>query len=44
MAIVTPALIKSLFTGWNGDFQDGLADAPSQYEKIAMTVPSTTKS
>ncbi|PHM49353.1 Mu-like prophage major head subunit gpT family protein [Xenorhabdus miraniensis] len=44
MAIVTPALIKSLFTGWNGDFQNGLEDAPSQYEKIATVVPSTTKS
>ncbi|CAM3719083.1 Mu-like prophage major head subunit gpT family protein [Xenorhabdus thuongxuanensis] len=44
MAIVTPALIKSLFTGWNGDFQNGLDDAPSQYEKIATVVPSTTKS
>ncbi|CAM3282700.1 putative major head subunit [Xenorhabdus nematophila ATCC 19061] len=44
MAIVTPALIKSLFTGWNGDFQNGLEDAPSQYEKISTVVPSTTKS
>ncbi|KMW74980.1 head protein [Photorhabdus luminescens subsp. luminescens] len=44
MAIVTPALIKALFTGWNGDFQNGLDDAPSQYEKIATVVPSTTKS
>ncbi|MDC9594276.1 Mu-like prophage major head subunit gpT family protein [Xenorhabdus sp. IM139775] len=44
MAIVTPALIKSLFTGWSGDFQNGLEEAPSQYEKIATVVPSTTKS
>lgn len=44
MAILTPALISSLFTGWNGNFQDGLASAPSQYEKIATVVPSTTKS
>ncbi len=44
MAIVTPQLIKSLFTGWNGDFQNGLEDAPSQFDKIATTVPSTTKS
>ncbi|MEM8035482.1 Mu-like prophage major head subunit gpT family protein, partial [Morganella morganii] len=35
---------SSLFTGWNGNFQDGLASAPSQYEKIATVVPSTTKS
>ncbi|EYU13613.1 Mu-like prophage major head subunit gpT family protein [Photorhabdus aegyptia] len=44
MAIVTPALIKALFTGWNGDFQNGLDQAPSQYEHIATVVPSTTKS
>lgn len=44
MAIITPQLIQSLFTGWNGDFQNGLEDAPSQYEKIATTIPSTTKS
>lgn len=44
MAIVTPQLIQSLFTGWNGDFQNGLEDAPSQFERIATTVPSTTKS
>ncbi|MCD2528282.1 Mu-like prophage major head subunit gpT family protein [Providencia huaxiensis] len=44
MAIITPQLIQSLFTGWNGDFQNGLEDAPSQFERIATTVPSTTKS
>ncbi|BFI61615.1 MULTISPECIES: Mu-like prophage major head subunit gpT family protein [Yersinia pseudotuberculosis complex] len=44
MAIVTPALVKALFTGWNGDFQNGLDGAASQYEKIATIVPSTTKS
>lgn len=44
MAIVTSQLIKALFTGWNGDFQNGLDQAPSQYEKIATIVPSTTKS
>lgn len=44
MAIITPQLIQALFTGWNGDFQQGLTDAPSQFEKIAMKVTSTTKS
>lgn len=44
MAILTPQLIRDLFTGWNGDFQDGLQDAPSQFERIATVVPSTTKS
>ncbi|WP_336844977.1 Mu-like prophage major head subunit gpT family protein [Providencia rettgeri] len=44
MAILTPSLIRDLFTGWNADFQDGLQDAPSQFERIATVVPSTTKS
>lgn len=44
MAIVTAPLIKALFTGWRGDFQDGLGAAESQYKKIATSIPSTTKS
>ncbi|EJK7445827.1 Mu-like prophage major head subunit gpT family protein, partial [Escherichia coli] len=41
---ITPAMITSLMTGYRGDFQAGMAMAPSQYQKIAMTVPSTSKS
>ena len=41
---ITPAMIASLMTGYRGDFQAGMAMAPSQYQKIAMTVPSTSKS
>lgn len=41
---ITPAMITALMTGYRGDFQAGMAMAPSQYQKIAMTVPSTSKS
>jgi len=44
MAIVTPALISALFTGFNKNFQDGLAAAPSQYTEIATVIQSSTKS
>lgn len=44
MAIVTPALITALFTGFNKNFQDGLVAAPSQYLEVATVIPSTTKS
>ncbi|MBJ8744035.1 Mu-like prophage major head subunit gpT family protein [Citrobacter farmeri] len=42
--IVTPASIKALMTSFRKDFQGGLDGAPSQYQKIAMTVPSSSKS
>ena len=41
---ITPAQITSLMTGFRRDFQGGLTAAPSQYQQIAMTVPSTSKS
>jgi phage major head subunit gpT-like protein len=44
MAIVTPALITSLFTGFKGDFQNGQQQAEPQWKKVAMAVNSTTKS
>ncbi len=42
--IVTPNSIKALMTSFRKDFQGGLDGAPSQYQKIAMTVPSSSKS
>lgn len=42
--IVTPASIKALMTSFRKDFQGGLDGAPSQYQQIAMTVPSSSKS
>ncbi|EFT7908491.1 head protein, partial [Escherichia coli] len=41
---ITPAMITALMTGYRSDFQAGMSMAPSQYKKIAMTVPSTSKS
>ena len=36
---ITPAMITALMTGYRSDFQAGMSMAPSQYQKIAMTVP-----
>ena len=44
MALVTPALISALFTGFNKNFQDALGEVPSQYTEIATVIQSTTKS
>ena len=44
MAIVTPALLKSLFTGYNASYQKGLGMAPSQFNKIASVIKSTSAS
>lgn len=40
MAIITPALLTSLRTGFSKTFADALASAPSDWEKIATRVPS----
>ncbi|EAO2429001.1 head protein [Salmonella enterica] len=42
--IITPASITALMTSFRKDFQGGLTAAPSQYQQIAMTVPSSSKS
>ena len=44
MAIITPTLLTALMTGYQKNYQDGLALAESKYQKIATVVPSTTKS
>jgi phage major head subunit gpT-like protein len=44
MAMVTPALLQALFTGYRGDFQDGMKQADPQWNKVAMEIPSTSKS
>lgn len=44
MAIVTPALLQALFTGFRSDFQEGMKQADPQWHKVAMEVPSTSKS
>jgi len=42
--IITPQVIKNLFTALKKHFQDGQAEAEPQYMKVATVVPSTTKS
>ncbi len=44
MAIVTPALLQALFTGFKKNFEDAKSEAPAQYTKIATVIKSTTKS
>lgn len=44
MAMVTAAVVQSLFTGFKKSFEDGKSEAPSQYTKIATVIQSTTKS
>ncbi|MEW7865455.1 Mu-like prophage major head subunit gpT family protein [Aeromonas diversa] len=44
MAIVTPALLQALFTGFKKNFEDAKGEAPTQYTKIATVIKSTTKS
>ncbi|WP_457936441.1 Mu-like prophage major head subunit gpT family protein [Aeromonas veronii] len=42
MAMITSALLQSLFTGFKKNFED--AEAHYQYTKIATVIESTTKS
>ncbi|UJX40869.1 Mu-like prophage major head subunit gpT family protein [Desulfovibrio sp. JY] len=44
MAILTPALISALFTGFRGDFRKALAAAPSAWKNVATLIPSTSAS
>ena len=44
MAMITPALLQTLFTGFKKNFEDAKSEAPSPYTKIATVIKSTTKS
>jgi len=44
MAIITPALITSLRTGFSKAFQDALTATPTDWAKVATRVPSSTAS
>lgn len=44
MAIITPALITSLRTGFDKAFQDALTNTPTDWEKVATRVPSSNAS
>ncbi|MDM7462251.1 MAG: Mu-like prophage major head subunit gpT family protein [Tepidimonas taiwanensis] len=44
MAIITPALLTSLRTGYSKAFQDALAATPTDWAKVATRVPSSNTS
>lgn len=44
MAVVTPQLITSLFTGYQTNFEKGKSEAAPQYSKVATVIKSTTAS
>ena len=44
MAVVTPQLVKSLFTGYQTSFEKGKSEAAPQYSKVATVIKSTTAS
>lgn len=44
MALVTTALIQALFVAFRRDFQNALTATPTDWEKIATRITSTTKS
>lgn len=44
MAIVTPSLLSSLFTGYKASFQNGLGMAQPQYNKVASVIKSASAS
>lgn len=44
MAIITPALLTSLRTGYGKAFQDALAASPTDWAKVATRVPSSNTS
>jgi len=44
MAILTPALVSALFTGFRAEFQRVYGETPSHWDKVATLMPSTSKS
>lgn len=44
MAIITPALVSALFTGFKAEFQRVYGETPSHWDKVATLMPSTSKS
>lgn len=44
MAIITPALLQSLKVGFSKAFQDALTGTPTDWQKVATRVPSSTAS
>src|SRR5690554_5741242 len=44
MAIITPALLSGLRVGFSKAFQDALTNTPTDWEKVATRVPSSSAS
>ncbi len=44
MALVTPALLTALFTGFKTEFEQGKSEAAPQFNKIASVIKSTSAS
>lgn len=44
MSILSTALVQALFVGFRREFQQALTDTPTDWQKIATEVPSTTAS
>lgn len=44
MAVISSGVLNALRTSFRADFQNALAGVDPQYEKVASTIPSTTKS
>jgi len=44
MALVTPAILQALFTGFKTEFEAGKSEAKPQFKKIATVITSTTAS
>ena len=44
MAIITPALIAAMMTGYRSEFQRVFGDTPSDFATVATLVPSSSKS
>lgn len=42
--IITPAVLTALFTTLKAQFQQGFDSAPSQWDRVATLIPSTSKS
>lgn len=42
--IITPALISALFTGFKSEYQRVFGETPSDWDKVATLMPSTSKS
>ncbi|GFK94428.1 hypothetical protein NNJEOMEG_02273 [Fundidesulfovibrio magnetotacticus] len=43
MALITPAIITALFTGFKAEFQRVFGETPAHWDKVATLMPSTSR-